>query len=155
MPQQPGPLETCDLEGVDARTAQKVAALQVEEALRILKGEAPRNVLIDVSGKEIRETDVPLRKGCPACNGTYEYLNKPPAATALCGRDAYLIRFGQKMDLQELGTRLSQKMKTRLFDGVLHVYPDEKRITLFENRAIVDAKNEREARSRLARFVGV
>ncbi|QQG39372.1 MAG: ThiF family adenylyltransferase [Candidatus Aenigmatarchaeota archaeon] len=153
IPREPGPLETCDTVGIDNETASRVAALQTEHALKGSNG----GTLIDISHEEITKTDVPPRKNCPACaQKKYEYLERTETIVALCAKDAYHMRLNKRLDLPSLDKTLSGKFKTKLFDGVLHVWPDARRISLFASgRAIVEAKDEKEARSRLARFVGV
>ena len=154
IPKEPGQLESCDLVGVNLETAKLVATLQVERALSILSGKQPSGEMMDIHEARASKTNVPSRKNCEACNGVYAYLGKKPSATHLCGRDAYLIRLDQKPDLEKIAGQTM--FKKEMFDGVLHLHPDDKRITLFGNgRAIVEAASESEARSRLARFVGV
>lgn len=158
IPSEPAGLETCDTVGVLNAAANAVASLQVVQALKILLGDAFGEELFDIdvwSGKT-ESTKINQREGCPACRGVYEYLQKAPRVTALCGRGAYQIRLEHPPSLKEVHERASKTMKTELFEGVLHLYPDGKRITLFGNaRAIVEAQSESEARARLAKFVGV
>lgn len=155
---EPDALETCDTVGVLNAASATVAALQAGEAIKTLLGEKAYEMLdVDLWTGAFIKTRVPARKDCVACaKKNYEYLKKGAGVVALCGRGAYHVRLGKRLSLEEINRRATKTMETQLFAGVLHLYPDGKRISLFENgRAIVEASSAAEARSRLARFVGV
>lgn len=82
---------TCETAGVVGSVPAIVGAIQATEAIKILLGSPEINrdlIMIDVWTDTFDRIEIQKRKGCPACNGKYEYLAKKFTlkVTSLCGQ---------------------------------------------------------------------
>ena len=107
---------TCDTAGVVNSAPWIVGSLEAAEVVKLIVGTAPaaRDLLVfDLWDRSFQS--VPLSSfatpGCPACGGTYEFLEGPQRTrvTSLCGQNAVQIwNLGAAgMRLAELKERLS------------------------------------------------
>lgn len=155
---RPSYVETCDTVGLLPEASALATALQSSEAKRLLVGKRPNGYLFsfDVWKGEFDRIKLKKRKGCPACAGKYEFLEKPAGASVLCGSNAVHIAAPEGFDfggaVQRIG-RVTDVASNEFFAsfhaGALHV-------ALFRNgRAIVKGTNSiSEAKSAYSKYVG-
>ncbi len=137
-------LGTCETEGIANQTAIAVGSLQVKNALQILVGETVDEEMLrlDIMTSKMEKIKVQKRKDCKACAGEYEFLEgrKGTKAIKLCGKEIYQIK--ETVDFNKF------KKDNSYFVTI-------KNITLFKDgRALVKAKNEKEARSAYSKLIG-
>jgi molybdopterin/thiamine biosynthesis adenylyltransferase len=163
FPEAPGGAQpTCETAGVLNAITSAIASMQVGAALRILTGREPvaRITTIDVWAGVVKQVAMPDPwTDCPAC-GKRDFVHlagedRPPIS--LCGRNAVQIHERRKpVDLEELGTRLSQLGEVRRNEFALRFFQPPYEITVFaDGRAIIKGTTDTGvARSMYARFVG-
>ncbi len=156
--------ETCETAGVVGTAPAVVAALQATEAMKLLVDRESINrdlILIDVWRNVFDHMNVSKKKDCPACHGTYEFLDKPPVekATSLCGQSRsvqVLDPAAPPLDLD----RLAEKLKGTVEDlyrtpWFLGFTSGEQEVLVFPDaRAIVkNTVDTEQARALYDRFV--
>lgn len=158
-------MSTCDTAGVLNTVTTLVAALQTNEALRLLTawGEASSSLLcLDAWTGQFEHLSVERRESCRVCEaGAYEYLEGSAfsSATRLCGRDMIQILppENRALPLRELQESLSELGETTYNGYLLSVKVDGCELVLFpEGRALVKGTTEEStARKLYARCVGI
>ncbi|MBI5871601.1 ThiF family adenylyltransferase [archaeon] len=141
-------LETCETAGVDLGVANKVADIEAGIVRDIANGKNVLGKLFYIGGAKTFILDIKEKKNCQACNGNYEYLaGKGEEIVKFCGNNLY--QFKGQFNIAVLKRRNSVK----IFDGYAKIdCPYE--IFVFNDRALVRAKDIKEAKSLFSRFVG-
>lgn len=141
--------ETCETVGVINTIPALIAALQVNEAIKIFVGKKYEEGLVSVEGESltIKNIQTQQKEGCPVCGGKYTYLSgeKGTAATKLCGQDTWQIT--RDIDYEKVKKRID------CMDYGDFVKIGE--ITLFKDgRALIRAKTQEEAKSIYSKLIG-
>lgn len=142
-------LETCDTAGILNTTSTTVAALQVNEAIKILtKQEYEKDLLhIDLKNNKITKIKVKKNSKCPACKKRFEYLTGKRSTETIkfCGTNTYQIK--ANLDLKKIKKRLKN---AKDFGYCLST----DKITIFKDRVLIKAENPKQAKSIYSRFIG-
>lgn len=137
--------DTCDSVGVLNSITHLIAAMQVNEAVKILLNRNYERDLLyfNLEDNEFKRLKVNKDENCEVCKGNYEYLNgkKETKMIKFCGTDKYQIRGNFNFD------ELKKKFNA---DGDIIELDN---LTIFRNRVLVRAKSEAEAKSLYAKFV--
>lgn len=149
------PEGTCDTVGVLSSATAIIAAMQANEAIKLLTGAKVEDKLLRLSvwNNTLDKLAIKKNSRCESCGGNYDYLNgrKGSETVSLCGRDSYQIK-GKPVNLAELKKRL-QRMNEAVtdFGGCLSF----RNITIFsDGRALVKAESVEKAKADYARYVG-
>jgi molybdopterin/thiamine biosynthesis adenylyltransferase len=148
--------ESCELAGIETGTAAKVASLQAAEAMKILAGKPPEKRMMRISPGQrgIHKISVSKRKNCPVCGGIYSHLSGKNSANPvrMCGSSMFQIRGRMsKSGFLQLKKSLSEIGKVTDFGTCFRF----RNMTLFDDgRALVKARDEKEARILYSRFLG-
>lgn len=152
-------LDTCENAGVLNSITHIIASIQSDEAIKILlNGNAEKNLLFfDVWKNELSKIKINKKEDCRCCiENNFEYLSGKTASriTKMCGNSMYQIKAKSmgKKEFINLKNKLKKIGKVVDFGYCINF---ENKLTVFENgRALVKAKDEREAKSLHSRFVG-
>ena len=161
-----GGIPTCDTAGVVNAAPWLIASLQAAEALKILMSSPDVStdlVIADVWSRSFHSVPLSslIREDCPACAGTYEFLEGRPRTrvTTLCGQNAVQI-----WDAGAVGAPLAQ-IKERLsalgpVEGSEQMirFPvgDKELVVFYDGRTIVrGTRDEKLARSLYAKYIGM
>lgn len=155
---KPSHAETCDTVGLLPEASALATALQSSEAKRLLVGKKPNGFLFsfDVWKGEFDKIRLKKRKGCPACAGKYEFLEKPAGASVLCGRNAVHIAAPEGFDYNGAVRRIGKVTEMSRNEFFASFYAGALHVALFRNgRAIVKGTNSvSEAKSAYSKYVG-
>ena len=152
-------LDTCETAGVLNTVTNAISSIQVNEAIKILLGkEHEKNLLfLDVWKNELNKIKVKKNKNCTCCvKNNFEHLagKKSSGIAKLCGDNIYQIKtisVGENQ-FSELKNKLKKIGKIIDFDYCINF---ENKITIFQDgRALIKAKDEKEAKSLYSKFVG-
>src|SRR3989338_8797285 len=138
-------LDTCETAGVLNTITGLIPSIQANEAIKILlkKGNPEKNLLFfDVWKNELSKTKINKNNGCICCaKRNFEYLSgkKSSKIMKLCGDGIYQIKT-KSIDKQQ-SSNLRNKLKK-----ILIIFND--------GRALIKAKDEKEAKSIYSKFVG-
>ncbi len=150
---QPTSLDTCQTSGVLNSTTSLIASLQVSEAIKIiLKKEYEFNLIqINLEKNTLNKIKIKKRKDCLACNKEYIYLNSinPQGILKFCSTGNYQIQF-KKTNLKKLKLNLEKIGKVEDLGSCIKF----KNMLIFENRALIKAKSEKEAKILISKYVG-
>ena len=153
-------LDTCETVGVLNTIANLISSLQTNEAIKILLKKSnfeTKLLFFDVWRNELLKFKVNKNKNCICCaNAVFEYLNgkKSSQMIKLCGDGIYQIKTKpiDKNQFNELKTKLKKIGKIADFFYCINL---NNKITIFtDGRALIKAKDEKEARSLYSKFVG-
>jgi molybdopterin-synthase adenylyltransferase len=157
---------TCDTAGVVNAIPWIIGSLEAAEAIKMLLGTAPVSrdlVVIDVWQRSFQS--LPLadfaRTDCPACNGTYEFLEgkSRTRVTSLCGQNAVQIwnPAAMGMPLAEIKRRLGALGPVEAGEHMVRFPVGEQELVIFyDGRTIVrGTRDETVARSLYAKYVGM
>ncbi|MBI2654260.1 ThiF family adenylyltransferase [Candidatus Woesearchaeota archaeon] len=153
-------LDTCETVGVLNTITNVISSIQVNEAIKILlnKNDIEKNLLFfDVWMNELTKMKVNKGNNCICCiKRDFEYLNgkKQLRIVKLCGDNVYQIKTKSidKNQFNELKTKFKKIGKIIDFDYCISF---NNKITLFnDGRALIKAKDEKEAKSLYSKFVG-
>lgn len=167
-PPEPGAVETCETGGILGTIIQSIAAIQVNEAIKLLacgmEAASTHLTVIDLWSMAFRRVDLSrlAGQGCEVCrHGKYDWLEGRHGnqVDVLCGRNSVQIR-GQSrgpIDLPGLAARLEDVGKVLVNEYLLRLTVDSYAITVFPDaRAIVSGTQDPAvARSLVAKFIGV
>ncbi len=138
--------DTCDTVGVLNSITHLIAAMQVNEAVKILLNRNYERDLLyfNLEDNEFKRLKVNMDENCEVCKGNYEYLNgkKENKIIKFCGTNKYQIK--GNFDFDDLKKKFNA-------DGDLI---ELNNLTIFRNRVLVKAKNETEAKSLYSKFIG-
>jgi molybdopterin-synthase adenylyltransferase len=160
---------TCDTAGVVNAAPWIVGSLEAAEALKILIGEeqvAPVSHDLVVLDLWIRSFEMLPLAGlaaadCPACNGTYEFLQGRPRTrvTTLCGQNAVQIwnMAAVGLPLAQVRERLSILGPVEGSEQMVRFSVGEQELVIFyDGRTIVrGTRDEKLARALYAKYVGM
>ena len=155
---------TCDTAGVISPATMTIGALQSAEALKILTGSKKVNhdvIIIDVWENTFLKFKSKRRADCPACNGTYDFLDARvgTVTTVLCGQNAVQVLNPdrKKVSFEQLAKQLSPLGTVDYNDFMLTVHVDNCDLVVFpDGRAIVKNTNDEAlARGLYAKYVGM
>jgi molybdopterin/thiamine biosynthesis adenylyltransferase len=157
---------TCDTAGVVNAVPWIVGSLEAAEALKIMLRTAPVSrdlVVLDVWQRSFES--LPLADladvDCPACNGTYEFLQGKPRTrvTSLCGQNAVQIwnAAAVGMPLAQIRDRLSLLGPVEGNEYMVRFPVGEQELVIFyDGRTIVrGTRDERVAKTLYAKYVGM
>ncbi|MEK6936949.1 MAG: HesA/MoeB/ThiF family protein [Nanoarchaeota archaeon] len=136
-------LETCETFGVLNSTTHLISSLQVNEALKILlNNDYEKDLLyVNLKNNEIAKIKVNKNPECQVCSKKiFDYLEgkKSKEIVKFCGSSNYLIK--GNFNFENISKRLKQ-------ENILN-------ITLFKNKALIKAKDEKEAKSLFSKYIG-
>ncbi|RKQ37237.1 MoeB/ThiF family adenylyltransferase [Oceanobacillus halophilus] len=143
---------TCDSVGIISPAVQMVVAHQTTEALKLLIDdmEALRTKLVtfDLWHNHYHTMNVNRAKktDCPTCgnNPTYPNLNEEASSKTevLCGRNTVQIRIPQKMNLEELASRLQNIAPIKHNDFLLSIeYKSYRLVFFYDGRTLIHGTN--------------
>ncbi len=135
-------LETCETFGVLNSTTHLISSLQVNEALKILLNQDYEKDLLyfNLKNNELIKIKVNKNKDCSVCSkNIFDYLEgkKSKEIVKFCGSSNFLIK--GNFDFDKVNNRLKKEKLP---------------ITLFKNKALIKAKDEKEAKSLFSRYIG-
>ncbi len=153
-------LDTCETIGVLNTITNLVSSFQVDEAFKILlsKRNSEKNLLFfDIWKNEMFKIKVNKNKDCICCiKNKFEYLDgkKSSRVIKLCGNSIYQIKTKSINKKQFNDLKIKLKRIGKIIDFGYCINFDNK-ITLFQDgRALIKAKDEKEAKSLYSKFVG-
>ena len=153
-------LDTCETVGVLNTITNLISSLQVNEAIKILLKKSnfvSKLLFFDIWKNELLKINVNKNKNCICCaNAVFEYLNgkKSSRIIKLCGDNVYQIRAKSfhKKDFVILKNKLKKIGSVADFFYCINF---DNKLTIFQDgRALIKAKDEKEAKSLYSRFVG-
>ncbi len=152
-------LDTCETAGVLNTITNLIPSIQVNEAIKILlnKNYEKNLLFFNIWNNELSKINVSKNKSCICCaKRNFEYLNgkKQSRIIKLCGDNAYQIKTKSidKKKFNELKNKLKKIGKIIDFD---YCFTFDSKITIFnDGRAMIKAKDEKEAKSLYSKFVG-
>lgn len=152
-------LDTCETAGILNTLTNLISSLQVNEAIKILLSKAyEKNLLFfDIWKNELLKIKVNKNKNCVCCaKNNFEYLNgkKASRVVKLCGDNMFQIK-SKSINKKQFKT-LKNKLKKigKIIDFGYCVNFDDKMTIFNDGRALVRAKDEKQAKSLYSRFVG-
>ncbi|HLD87630.1 MAG TPA: HesA/MoeB/ThiF family protein [Candidatus Nanoarchaeia archaeon] len=167
-------LDTCDTAGVSNTIIVAIASIQANEAIRYLTNNGNANteksniqksitndnqnngqslIHIDLSTLSLSKLKTKQNLNCPACKGNYEYLcgKKEMRSLSYQCSDTYQF-FMENINLPALERKWKPLGTIKKGKGFLFF----KSLSVFDNgRILIKAKSMGEAKSLLARYVGV
>ncbi|MBI2657549.1 ThiF family adenylyltransferase [Candidatus Woesearchaeota archaeon] len=152
-------LDTCETAGVLNAITSLISAIQANEAIKMLLGKEHETSLMffDAWKNDLLKIKANKNKNCICCvKNNFEYLTgkKSSRAAKLCGHDVYQIKTKPtgKIQFNEIKNKLKKIGKITDFGYCISF---DSRITIFEDgRALIKAKNEKEAKSSYSKLVG-
>lgn len=146
---------TCDTVGVLAAATATIAALQANEAIKLLIGETGEVKLLRLNVRNNELIKLAARKNprCRSCKGNHEYLagKKSVATVSMCGKNLFQVK-GKEVDLKHLKLRLQRTGESIADFGECISF---RNITLFrDGRALVKSETMEKAKSAYARLIG-
>lgn len=152
-------LDTCETAGVLNTITNLISSLQANEAIKILLNrDYEKNLLFfDIWKNELLKIKVNKNKNCVCCaKNNFEYLNGKKASRVikLCGDNMFQIK-SKSLNKKQFKT-LKNKLKKigKIIDFGHCVNFDDKMTIFNDGRALIKAKDEKEAKSVYSRFVG-
>jgi len=157
-------MPTCETAGVVGTAPALVGSIQATEAIKILVGSDRLNrelIAVDIWDESFDKLKIESDKGCPACQGKYEYLDSKylVKTTSLCGQSRAVqvvnINVGE-ISLDELAARLQGIGRITRNEFMLSFMADDKEIVVFpDGRAIVkNTTDEYLAKELYNKYVG-
>ena len=151
--------ETCETTGVLNSLTHIIASISSNEAIKILIGKDFEKSLLffDVWKNELSKINVKKSRNCDCCaRKNFEYLlgKKSSQAIKMCGSEIYQIKSKSldKKQFSEIKSGLGKIGKVIDFGNCIIF---EGKITLFsDGRALIKAKDEKEAKSLYSKFIG-
>ncbi len=145
-------LESCETFGVLNTITHLIASIQVNEALKILTNSDYEKYLIYVSleNNELAKIKVNKNNDCVVCgNKIFDYLEgkKNKKIIKFCGSSIYLIN--GNFNLENMKKKL-EKENIFLSDKAIHF----NNIIIFDNKVLIKAKDEKEAKSLYSKYIG-
>lgn len=145
-------LDTCDTVGVLNTAVAMNSSIQVSEAIKILTKNKPSLGLICINSaaNEIKTINVTKNKGCICCSkNKYEYLEKKEESIIkFCGSGTYQIK--GNFDFKEIKKRLQRLGAITNFGSSFSF----DKISVFSNRVLIKAKDEKEAKLIYSKYIG-
>lgn len=153
-------LDTCETDGVLNTITNLISSVQVNEAIKILTKNSnfeAKLLFFDIWKNELAKIKINKNKNCVCCaNAIFEYLDgkKSSKIAKLCGGNIYQIKSKpiEEHQFNTLKKKLNKIGKLADFDYCVNF--DNKMTIFSDGRALVKAKNEKEAKSLYSKFVG-
>ncbi|MBI2647533.1 ThiF family adenylyltransferase [Candidatus Woesearchaeota archaeon] len=152
-------IDTCETIGVLNTISNMIASFQVNEAIKILlKRDYEKKLLFfDIWKNELMKITVNKNKNCICCaNAIFEYLNgkKTSRVVRLCGDGVFQIK-NKELNKKQF-TIIKNKLKKigKIVDFEYCINFDNKLTFFQDGRALIKAKDEKEAKSIYAKFIG-
>jgi molybdopterin-synthase adenylyltransferase len=148
-------LGTCDTVGVLNTVTTAIAALQVQEALKILTGHFDSQRLFRLNLKTMQFSSLKVKKDkkCRVCSGEHRYLNGASEHRVLVKQCSSLYQFFlEDVDLNVLKKRWKKLGSVKSGSGYLFW---EKLSVFSTGKVFVRAKSMKEAKSLVAKYVGM
>ncbi len=153
-------LETCETVGVLNTITNLISSMQINEAIKILlhKNNMEKNLLFfDIWKNELLKIKVNRNNNCICCiKNNFEYLTgkKVSKIIKLCGDNIYQIKI-RTIDKKQFYTLKNNLKKIGKVIDFSYCINFDNKITIFQDgRALIKAKDEREAKSLYSKFVG-
>ena len=152
-------LDTCETAGVLNTITSLISSIQVNEAMKILLGkDYEKNLLFfDIWKNELMKIKVNRNKNCSCCaKNNFEYLNgkKSSRIVKMCGDSIFQIK-AKSINKQQFNDLKNKLRKIgRIIDFGYCVNFDKKMTIFNDGRALIRAKDEKEAKSLYSKFVG-
>lgn len=157
---KPAQLEACETAGVLNAATHIIASLQSNEAIKIILKKSnfeTKLLFFDVWANELAKINVKKNQNCFCCGkNNFEYLDggKYPKITKICGDGIYQVK-SRKMDEAQFNAIKNNLKKIGKVVNFSYCINFENRVTLFEDgRALIKARDYKEAKSLYSRFVG-
>ncbi len=165
-------LDTCETAGVLNAITNLISSIQVNEAIKIIlnnKNIEKRLLFFDVWKNELLKIKVKKNPSCICCiKNNFEYLTgkKSSKIIKLCGDNVYQIRLKSidkkmfnnlKNKLKKIGKVGNERARSEfshVTDFGYCINLDNKMTIFNDGRALIKAKDEKEAKSLYSRFVG-
>ncbi len=152
-------LETCETAGVLNSITNLISSVQANESIKILLNkDYEKNLLFfDVWKNELMKIKVKKNRNCICCiKNNFEYLSgkKSSRIIKMCGNDMFQIKIKsmEKQQFDNLKNKLKKIGKILDFNYCINF---DNKITIFrDGRALIKAKDEKEAKSLYSKFVG-
>ena len=152
-------LETCETAGVLNSITNLISSVQANESIKILLNkDYEKNLLFfDVWKNELMKIKVKKNRNCTCCiKNNFEYLSgkKSSRIIKMCGNDMFQIKIKsmEKQQFDNLKNKLKKIGKILDFNYCINF---DNKITIFrDGRALIKAKDEKEAKSLYSKFVG-
>ena len=152
-------LDTCETAGVLNSITHLISSIQSNEAIKILlKKDYENNLLFfNVWKNELTKIKINKLKNCECCaKNNFEYLSgkKKSSLIKMCGSNIFQIKNKtmNKKQFREIKSKLKNIGKIIDFGNCINF---QNRITLFDDgRALIKAKDEKEAKSLYSKFIG-
>jgi molybdopterin-synthase adenylyltransferase len=157
-----GPTLTCETAGVIGTSPAMIGAMQATEAIKVLVGAEPNRELItfDVWSPSFIHLPVEQRKGCPACEGRYDFLDRlfDIKTSSFCGQSRAMQVIDtsiKQIDLKKLAARLKTQGHLTFNEYMLTFNDGDNEIVAFpDGRAIIkNTLEEKLARGLYARYI--
>ena len=156
-------LLTCDTAGVINTAPFIIGSLQAVEAIKVLVESKDINrelITIDVWKGIFTHHKISRRKGCPTCQGKYEFLDGKfgVRSTSLCGQNAVQVLSTSigSISFESLASRLKPLGQVNYNDFMLQFVVDGHETIVFpDGRAIVkNTTDESFARGLYSKYIG-
>ncbi|HLC60161.1 MAG TPA: ThiF family adenylyltransferase [Candidatus Nanoarchaeia archaeon] len=152
-------LDTCETVGVVNTITHIIPSVQVNEAIKIVlnKDYEKKLLFFDIWKNKLIKIKINKNKKCECCvKNNFEYLSgkKSSKTIKMCGNDIFQIKNKSidKKEFDNLKNRLKKIGKVIDFGYCVNF---ENKITIFQDgRALIKAKDEKEAKSLYSKFVG-
>ncbi|MGA2158369.1 MAG: ThiF family adenylyltransferase [Dehalococcoidia bacterium] len=141
-----GIMPTCETDGVLGTAAAAISSFVATEAIKILVGSDQLNedlISLDVWDISFQRLPIARKEGCPACNGSYEFLKEKRTLlkSSLCGQSRAIQivdTSAREIVLEQLAGRLSGVQNLTYNEYMLSFDADNCQITVFpDGRAII------------------
>lgn len=152
-------LDTCETAGILNTITNLISSVQADEAIKILlKKDFERNLLFfNIWKNELMKIKLNKNKSCVCCaENNFEYLGgkKSSKAVKLCGDNIFQIKT-KSMGGKQFSTLKNRLRKIgRVADFGYCINFDSKMTIFSDGRALIKAKDEKEAKSLYSRLVG-
>ena len=145
-------LDSCETFGVLNTITHLISSIQVNEALKILLGEEHEKKLIyfNLNNNELVKINIKKKPGCRVCvKNVFDYLEgkKNKEIIKFCGSSNYLIK--GKFDFENI----KEKLKKEKINSVGNVIQFNN-LTIFKNKVLIKANDEKEAKSLYSKYIG-
>ena len=153
-------LDTCETIGVLNTITNLIASIQTNEAIKILSKKSnceTKLLFFDIWKNDLLKINVTKNKNCICCaNSVFEYLSgkKSTPVIKLCGGDFFQIRgrLLNRNQFKEIKSKLKKAGNVIDFGYYINF---NNILTIFDNgRALIKAKDEKEAKAIYSKFIG-
>ena len=152
-------IDTCETAGVLNSTTHLISSIQSNEAIKILLNKDCEKDLLffDVWKNELSKIKINRNKNCQCCSkNNFDYLigKKKSNIIKICGNNIFQIKNKSITNDQfnEIKNKLKKTGKVADFGNCINF---ENKITIFnDGRALIKAKEEKDAKSIYSKFVG-